>query len=123
MMPQEYFVIVSDSQSALMAIETFNPSHPIVIEIQEWLFLDFDTHKNVQFCWVPSHVGVLLNELVDKEAKAAIRERSVSNRALPFTDYYPIIEQKLKVKWQQNWSSLSANINKLKRIKPTISQK
>ena len=120
-MPQEHFVIVSDSQSALMAIETYNSSHPIVIEIQEWLFLNLNTHKNVQFCWVPSHVGVPLNEIVDKEAKAAIRERSISNRALPFRDYYPIIEEKLKGKWQQNWSSLSGT-NKLKRIKSTISQ-
>ena len=120
-MQQEYFVIVSDSQSALTAIERFNSSHPIVIEIQEWLFLIFSIHKNVQFCWVPSHVGVPLNESADKEAKSAIRERGVSNKALPYTDYYPIIEQKLKRKWQEKWSAVSDR-NKLRKIKSTVCQ-
>ena len=46
------FVIVSDSRSALMAIESYNSPHPIVIEIQEWFHLITTQQKEVKFCWV-----------------------------------------------------------------------
>ena len=52
------FVIVWDSRSALTVMEAFNAHHPLVLEIQEWLFLLSMKQKNIQFCWVPSHVGV-----------------------------------------------------------------
>ena len=119
-MKERSFVIASDSQSALAAIERFNPVHPLVMEIQEWLYLIFSLHKNVQFCWVPSHIGIQLNEIADTEAKSAIRERGISNVALPCTDYYPVIDNILKTKWQEEWSVVTHN--KLRKVKSTVSQ-
>ena len=72
-MNQSSYVIISDSQSALMALETYFSPHPLVIEIQEWLCMIYALNKTVKFCWVPSHIGVPSNELADREAKAAIK--------------------------------------------------
>ena len=82
---RDSFVVVTDSQSALMAIEIFNSRHPIVMEIQEWLYCLHSKHKAIQFCWSPSHIGISLNEVADINAKAAVRYLPVSNQNLPFT--------------------------------------
>ena len=84
------FVIVSDSRSALLAIEAYNSKHPLIMEIQQWLHLIFSKHKKVEFCWVPSHIGIPTNELADTHAKAAVQDLRICSKSLPFSDYYPI---------------------------------
>ena len=43
--------------------------------------------------WCPSHVGVLGNETVDRQATAAARDASnASNAEVPYSDWYPIIQ-------------------------------
>ena len=117
---QEAFVIVSDSLSALMALESFNPIHPIVSDIQEWFNLVTVSHKKVDFCWAPSHVGILGNEAADEKAKLAIRERVVTNKSLPYADYYPAIDKILKTNWQREWQNETQN--KLFQIKSTVAK-
>ena len=119
-MNQNTFVIVSDSQSALLALEKFNPVHPIVCDIQEWYHLVTVAQKQVQFCWVPSHVGVRGNEIADEKAKAAVHNRNISNKTLPYTDYYPAIDLKLRNHWQNEWRN--ENRNKLLQIKSTVAK-
>lgn len=114
------FIIVSDSRSALMAIETFNSVHPIVMEIQQWLYMIFRRHKIIEFCWVPSHVGVSSNELADSEAKLAITDNAISDKCLPYSDYYSVIDRVLKLNWQEEW--LNVTDNKLRKVKSTVSQ-
>ena len=47
--------------------------HPLVLDVLE-KYSALVT-KTVLFCWVPSHVGIRGNELVDAAAKAALNER------------------------------------------------
>ena len=54
-------------KSALQVLATFNPVHPLVLEILEWIFLLNKKHKIVEICWVPSHVGILGNEQADSK--------------------------------------------------------
>ena len=116
---QKSFVIVSDSRSALMAIERFNSSHSIVIEIQEWYHLIVMQQKLVKFCWVPSHVGVAMNETADNKAKMAINERQISNRTLPYSDYFTVIDKAIRNDWQRKWNN-ETQTNKLRQIKEFI---
>ena len=112
---------MSDSRSALMAIEGYNSSHPIIIEIQEWCYLITRQQKVVKFCWVPSHIGVTMNEIADEKAKLAIRERQVFDRSLPYTDYLPIVDKAIRRDWQSKWSN-EALTNKLRQIKDTVAK-
>ena len=115
------FVIYSDSKSVLDSLNTFNPAHPLVQKVQEWLFRISCRRKSVCFCWVPAHVGIRGNEKADKEAKKACSNRNVSIDTVPHFDMKRPIHKYILKKWQDRWSSPSlANNKKLKAIRPQI---
>ena len=63
------FIIFSDLRSPLEVLESFNPIHPLVLEILEWLFLSSCKQKVVLLCWASAHVGILGNEQANQLAK------------------------------------------------------
>lgn len=113
------FTVFSDSYSVIQSIKKFNPKHPYVKEIQEWLQRCHSVFKDINFCWVPSHVGIPGNEHVDKLAKD-----SISDIILPFKVFYkdafPSAKKSVRRQWQQYWSTQTDN--KLNRIKPRLAK-
>jgi len=75
----------------------------------------------VNFCWIPSHVGIPGNEKADNLARSAALPTSHQPRFshIPATDYYPHFKTFLYNRWQSFWSGLCTN--KLQTIKPSIS--
>ena len=70
-----------------MSLPKILPSHYLVRKIQDWLVLLHNRKKvRVNFCWVPSHVGVDGNERADIMAKAATRLQAVSKVEVAFED-------------------------------------
>ena len=115
------FTIYCDSYSVLMAIKQYNPKHPIVQKIQEWLWRLSSKFKKVNFCWVPAHVGIPGNELADKEAKEAILRNDLNFYHVPVSDMKGVIRSYVKKKWQTRWSShLLANNKKYKKIRQSV---
>ena len=114
------FVIYSDSQSALKAITDYTSKHPIVMKIHNWLVHLFTKHKEVSFCWVPSHINIQGNELADKAAKEAAEAANdpIIFKQIPHKDYYAMIRSILLTDWQSNWNSV--NHNKLRTVKDSI---
>ena len=98
-----HFVIFSDSQSALQALEVFNSLHPLVLEILEWLLLARRKGKEITFCWVPAHVGIMGNEKADEVAKFAALKLPPRDCALPSGDYIPVIGSAISQSWQFMW--------------------
>nr|XP_053626378.1 uncharacterized protein LOC128684231 [Cherax quadricarinatus] len=117
-MPVSSFVVVSDSLSALQAIQKFDTPHPLVLHIQLWLHRIFTKHKDIVFCWVPGHVDVQGNEQADTAARSAVHDLPISYRGIPFTDYFAAISSHLHTRWQQRWSTMLGN--ELQSIKPSI---
>ena len=118
---KENFVIHTDSYSAMMSLKRYNPIHPLVQKAQEWLYRLHIKFKKVQFCWVPSHVGIQLNELADEEAKEAAHLPSITSKDIPHVDLKAPTKKYINAKWQRRWSSpLLANNLKYKKIRPYV---
>ena len=77
------------------------------------------SHKQIIFCWLPSHVGIRGNEKADKAAKSAL-SLEPSNLKLPYTDFKPAINKYLLNKWQLVWNT--AVDNKLHSIKSILGE-
>ena len=63
---------------------------------------------NIQFCWVPAHVGVQGNEHADQLAKSAV-SRSPTRHPIPFRDFYAVIRNSMRRSWQQKWDAIGPN--------------
>jgi ribonuclease HI len=83
--PQERCLILTDSLSSTKAMLSRRISwrpHPLVYECKQ---LCFDLTRDgieVKFMWIPSHVGLVANELVDGEARYASLNESIFDRPL-----------------------------------------
>ena len=98
------YVIFTDSQSILQALENFNSSHPIVIEILEWSYLVEAHGSNISFCWSPGHIGIVGNEKADALAKTASESININRLPLPASDTKPVIRSTVFSTWQFYWN-------------------
>ena len=61
--------IFTDPKSVMQALAFYDSRHPVVLKILEWLFLLKCIGREVSFCWVSAHAGVIGNEKADSLAK------------------------------------------------------
>ena len=75
-------LICVDSKSVLQSLQSSdsNVPHFIVNEAKHLLHLLICKGTEVTFCWVPSHCGILGNELADKSARKGARNDSFSKK-------------------------------------------
>ena len=77
------------------------------------------TNKEIALCWIPSHIGIQGNEMVDKQAKTSLLLEPTSFK-IPFSNFKPSINKYILVEWQTSWNNSISN--KLLDIKPTIGE-
>ena len=70
-------VICSDRQAALMSLKSFNSDSRQDIKITMSLYRTQQLGLHIKFIWIPAHVGVIGNEMVDKCAKQALRADNI----------------------------------------------
>ena len=114
------YTIFSDSLSSLQAIVNYNHQSPMIVKVQNLINECTHMHKQITFCWIPSHVGIEGNERADAAAKEAAEDAVQQVGPLPHTDYYPIYKTALKQRWQREWQNQTQN--KLHSIKPNVKQ-
>ena len=111
-------IIISDSKSALQAIQDIWTTNPVVRRVLE-LHTKIRKTKDVIFCWVPSHVGIRGNEAADQASKAALAS-PVSNSMVPAADWLSKPAQYIKDQRKQQWDDIETN--KLKEIVPDLTE-
>ena len=83
-------IIFSDSLYVLQTINNSKIDNSVIQDIN--LRLLNMSHRQIIFCWLPSHVGIRGNEKADKAAKSALSLQP-SNIKLPYTDFKPAINK------------------------------
>ena len=112
------FVIFSDSLSVLKAMNHTSSKNPQIQKLLEKC-RKLLAKKEIVLCWIPSHIGILGNELVDQQAKTPLSLEPTSFK-IPFSNFKPSINKYILEKWQTSWNNSIGN--KLLDIKPTIGE-
>ena len=110
-------IIFSDSLSVLQSINNSKIDNSVIQDII--LRLHNMSHKQIIFCWLPSHVGCRGNEKADNAAKSAL-SLEPSNLKLPYTGFKPAINKYLLNKWQLVWNTVVDS--KLRSIKAILGE-
>ena len=76
-------------------------------------------YNEITLCWIPSHIGIQGNEMVDKQAKKSLSLEPTSFK-IPFSNFKPSINKYILEEWQTSWNNGIGN--KLLDIKPTIGE-
>jgi len=77
----------------------------LIEEIRERLLKLERSNWAVKFVLVKSNAGILGNELADQLAKTAARDENMTTSfsRIPLSTLFRELEEKPKLKWQQNW--------------------
>ena len=73
--------------------------------------------KEMLFCWLPSHVDIIGNEIADRKAKDSL-QLNMSIFEVPFNNFKHFINRYTLSEWQKSWDTVS--FNKLHAIKPVV---
>lgn len=107
MVSVEEVLICSDSMASLLSLQTFKSCrNDILTEV----FISLYRLKNegilVRFVWVPAHVGIQGNEMVDQMAKEALQLNNINlTVSLSRVEGKSLINQACKDMWQISWDS------------------
>jgi hypothetical protein len=104
-------MICSDSLSCLLAIESCKTQNPFILKIVEIYKSLVAIGKHVLFTWIPSHIGIHGNTVVDQKAKNALDDPE-SNCSIPYTDLKPLIMTYILKRWQAGTSKFITNCTK-----------
>ena len=113
------FLVFSDSLSALQAISHRNLNHPMLLDFFKLHSMLCSDDYDITFVWIPSHVGIRGNEIVDSLARQAVVEER-SDSSVPFSDLKPLVTNYIKKEWQKEWDLQSDN--KLYKIRPKLQE-
>ena len=73
----------------------------------------------IVLCWIHNHIGILGNEMVDKQAKTSLSLEPTSFK-IPFSNFKPSINKYILEEWQTSWNNSIGN--KLLDIKAIIGE-
>ena len=82
--------------------------NPLILKLLEKLHHLSCAHKTINFCWIPSHIGIHGNEAADMAAKESFNQ-DITASQVPYTDLKCHINHFISNKWQERWSSCPDN--------------
>ena len=110
------FLIFSGSLSVLKALNHTSSKNSQIQKLLE-KHHNIAYTKEILFCWLPSHVGIIGNDIADRTAKDSLH-LNMSTFEIPFNNFKPLINKYILSEWQKSWDT--ATFNKLHAIKPVV---
>ncbi|XP_062538215.1 uncharacterized protein LOC134206501 [Armigeres subalbatus] len=102
-------VVLTDSASCLLALESGKSKHPWIQEVEEKV-----RNKRVRFCWIPGHAGVNGNTEADRLANEARRQPAI-DMPIPGEDALRAVKQAIRLRWDHQWHE--TRDSKLREVK------
>ena len=118
MTPTINLLFFSDSLSVLKAMYHTSSKNPQIQKLLENCH-ELLTNKEIVLFWIPSHIGIQGNEMVDKQAKTSLSLEPTSFK-IPFSNFKPSINKYILDQWQTSWNNSIGN--RLLEIKPIIGE-
>ena len=112
------FIIFSGMLSVLKAMNHTSSKNPQIQKLLEKCH-ELLANKEIVLCWIPSHIGIQGNEMVDQQARTSFSLEPTSFK-IPFSNFKPSINKFVLNQWQTSWNNSIGN--KLLEIKPTIGE-
>ena len=112
------FIIFSDSLSVLKAMKHTSSKKSQIQKLLEKCH-ELLANKEIVLCWIPCHIGIQGNEMVDKQAKTSLSLEPTSFK-IPFSNFKPSVNKYILDQWQISWNNSLGN--KLLEIKQTIGE-
>jgi len=95
---------------------------PLVLRIKSFINYLKNSHRSIQFLWIPSHIGILGNEVADWLAKSTAITILPSSVQLPWTDFSLLLRRHILSLWSIQWNNLPIGFaSKYKNTAPIIS--
>lgn len=124
----QHTVIFTDCLSTIQALlqnplKSKTGSH-IIMSIKDTLLNCSNDELEIVFTWIPSHVGIVGNELVDSLAKRAIISGDRKNFIIHSYDLLAVAKTRLSSSWDSYWRKTSRTKGRyLASIQPDIPSK
>ena len=112
------FVTFSDSLSVLKDMNHASSKNPQIQKLLEKCH-ELLANKEIVLCWIPSHIGIQGNEMLDQQAKSSLSLVPTYYK-IPFSNFKSSINKCILEEWQTSWNNSIGN--KLLDIKPTIGE-
>jgi hypothetical protein len=81
-------------------------THPLVYECKQLCWSLCQNGIEVKLMWIPSHVGLVGNGLVDDRTRQAALEGTIFDRALSSSDFQSLARPALLRAWQAKWKTI-----------------
>ena len=111
-------VIFSDSLSALTMIKYHEHSHLNILTnlITQEIFNLSTLGVDVVLQWIPSHRGIVGNNIADQVAKEACAYNTTTHLPLVFSDFFNLLKNKQHLKKIEHWHNIKDNLNFAKSV-------
>jgi hypothetical protein len=95
---------------------------PLILRIKSILFSLSQLSFNIQYLWVPSHIGIHGSEIADSLAKSSSKLTSPFFSLIPWSNFISLLRFYVLNLWSIYWNNLPINFaSTFKSVVPNIS--
>ena len=102
----QYIKIFSDSQAAILALNSNTVTSSLVKQTIITLNLLADSTERLEICWIKAHVGHEGNERADQLAREAVKNSQVGvNTPQSWACYKAQLKEEIYNEWGRRWTN------------------